>query len=86
VTLGGVSEDGMVVARQVVFAGHVIPDLEVQIYRPAAHAPVPGGLLGLGVLERFHLALDFAGGRLFLIGPERAPPRPPRQPPARFSR
>ena len=76
VTLGGVSEDGVVLARQVMFAGRRLPDVEVQIYRPAANAPVPNGLLGLGVLQRFHLALDVAGGRLFLIGPE-APPVPP---------
>lgn len=81
VTLGGVSEDGMVRAARLEFAGHAIEDVEVQIYRPAANAPVPNGLLGLGVLERFHLALDLPGTRLFLIGPEH-PPRPhaPRRP------
>jgi predicted aspartyl protease len=75
VTLGGVSQDGMAIAREVLFAGHRIPDVEVQIYRPAANAPVPDGLLGLGVLQRFHLALDLAGGRLFLIGAEQPPAR-----------
>lgn len=85
VTLGGVTQDGMVQARRVAFAGEVVRDLEVQIYRPAANAPVPNGLLGLGVLERFRLALDLAGGRLLLIGPAQPPPRgrsPPR--PTRF--
>jgi predicted aspartyl protease len=78
VTLGGVSDDGMVLARRIRVAGHQLQDVEVQIYRPAANAPAPKGLLGLGVLQRFHLALDIAGGRLFLIGPEQPPPeRPP---------
>ena len=76
VTLGGVSQDDLAPARQVEFAGHRIADLEVQIYRPAAQAPAPTGLLGLGVLARFHLAIDLPGSRLFLIGPEKPPPRP----------
>jgi len=80
VTLGGVSEDGMALARQVLFAGHAIHDVEVQIYRPAANAPVPNGLLGLGVLKRFHLALDHAAGRLFIVGGLELTPRVVRRP------
>lgn len=84
VTLGGVSQDGMVRARRLEFAGHTVTDLDVQIYRPAANAPVPDGLLGLGVLERFHMALDLPGARMFLVGPEH-PPRPQTpQRPTRF--
>jgi len=84
VTLGGVSQDGMVRARRLEFAGHTLEDLDVQVYRPAANAPVPDGLLGVGVLGRFHMALDLPGGRLFLIGPEH-PGRPPTpEPPTRF--
>jgi len=84
VTLGGVSQDGMVRARRMEFAGHTLFDLDVQVYRPAANAPVPDGLLGLGVLDRFHIALDLPGARLFLIGPAH-PPRPQRpQRPTRF--
>jgi predicted aspartyl protease len=67
VTLGGVSEDGVATARKVAFAGHVLRDVPVQIYRPAQHAPVPDGLLGMGMLERFRLALDHAQGRLLLL-------------------
>jgi predicted aspartyl protease len=78
VTLGGVSQDGIVVAREIAFAGRRLQNVEVQIYRPAAHAPVPDGLLGLGVLQRFHLGLDLAGGRAFLIGPEEPPAQPAR--------
>lgn len=73
VTLGGVSEDGMVTARQVAFAGHSLKDVEVQVYRPAANAPVPAGLLGLGVLRRFHVALDHANGRVFLMDGQAKP-------------
>ena len=87
VTLGGVSEDGMVRASQVEFAGHAINDIEVQIYRPEAHSPAPAGLLGLGMLSRFHLGLDLPGARAFLIGPQQPPPTPPeRRRPTRFTR
>ena len=81
VTLGGVSEDGIVQVRRLSFAGHAFEDVDVQIYRPAHSAPVPAGLLGLGVLQRFRLALDLQGERVFLVGPE----QPPRQPQARRS-
>lgn len=84
VTLGGVSQDGMVRVRRLDFAGHVITDLEVQIYQPPANSPAPDGLLGLGVLERFHLALDLPGKRTFLIGPEHPPRTPARRRPTRF--
>lgn len=84
VTLGGVSQDGMVRARRLEFAGHTLEDFDVQIYRPAANAPVPDGLLGLGVLGRFHMALDLSGGRLFLIGPEHPGRRQTPQRPTRF--
>jgi predicted aspartyl protease len=84
VTLGGVSHDSLVRARQIAFAGETFDDLEVQIYKPAANAPVPPGLLGLGVLERFRLALDLPGGRIFLFGPKAPAPNPRASHPARF--
>jgi predicted aspartyl protease len=81
VTLGGVSEDGVAIAQEVVFAGHRLHNVPVQIYRPAAHAPIPDGLLGLGVLARHHVVLDLRLGRLFLIGGDafsvRIAPPPP---------
>ena len=85
VTLGGVSDDGMVRASRVEFAGHAIGGLEVQIYRPVAHSPAPAGLLGLGVLSRFHLGLDLPGARVFLIGPQQPPATSERRRPARFA-
>jgi predicted aspartyl protease len=86
VTLGGVSEDGMVRASRVEFAGHAIDDLEVQIYRPEANSPAPAGLLGLGVLSRFHLGLDLPGARAFLIGSQQhQPTTPERRRPTRFA-
>lgn len=84
VTLGGVAVDGVATARRLEFAGRALDDVEVQIYRPAANAPVPNGLLGLGVLERYRLALDLAGPRLFLTGPEQAPPAREGRRPTRF--
>src|SRR5205814_1585973 len=39
VTLGGVSEDGVALARRIAFAGRELADVEVQIYRPTAHGP-----------------------------------------------
>jgi hypothetical protein len=75
----------MVMARELVFAGHRLRDVEVQIYRPAANAPVPNGLLGLGVLQRFHLAIDLSGGRVFLVGPEQPASAASARRPARFA-
>ncbi len=69
VTLGGVSQDRMVRAAHVRFAGRRFDDVDVQIFAPAANAPIPAGLLGLGLLRRFRVALDHDRGRMFLIGP-----------------
>jgi predicted aspartyl protease len=66
VTLGGVGDDRIALARRVVFAGEDLRDVPVQIFTPAPHAPIPNGLVGLGVLRRFRVVLDHAGGRLFL--------------------
>jgi predicted aspartyl protease len=70
VTLGGISQDRMVRARSLEVAGHRLNDVLVQIYSPPARSPVPAGLLGLGVLRRFRVALDHGGGRMFLTGPD----------------
>ena len=69
VTLGGVSQDRVVRARRVAFAGDELADVEVQIYAPSMKGPIPDGLLGLGVLNRYRTVLDLAGGRMFLEGP-----------------
>jgi predicted aspartyl protease len=75
VTLGGVSQDRLVQAGHVRFAGHRFDAVDVQVFAPAAHGPIPDGLLGLGLLRRFRVALDHARGRMFLIGPEAVPAR-----------
>lgn len=75
VTLGGLSQDRIVRARHVGFAGHLFEDLPVQIYSPSLKAAIPGGLLGLGVLGRFRVGMDLGKGRLFLHGPSPEPAR-----------
>lgn len=74
VTLGGVSQDRVVTARRLAFAGDWLEDVEVQIYAPAVKGPIPQGLLGLGVLKRYRVALDHGGGRMFVQGPVAAGP------------
>ena len=44
-------------------------DVEVQVYRPAANAPAPSGLLGTGLFSRYRVALDLAADRLHLVPP-----------------
>jgi predicted aspartyl protease len=70
VTLGGLGHDRIYAARRLTFAGHLLRNVEVQVFTPAAHSPVPNGLVGLGVLRQFRTIMDHAGGRLFLIGSE----------------
>lgn len=69
VSLGGFSLDRMVTARSLRIGDLSVTRTPVQIYRPAAHASAPAGLLGAGLYRRFHLALDLAGGRLLLTPP-----------------
>jgi predicted aspartyl protease len=69
VSLGGLSLDRVVTARTVQVAGLTLRDVPVQIYRPAANAPAPSGLLGAGLLARFRLALDLGAGQLHLVPP-----------------
>lgn len=69
VTLGGVSQDRVVRAETLRFAGHVMRGVDIQVYAPSMKGPVPRGLLGLGVLKRFRVTLDHGGGRMFLAGP-----------------
>jgi predicted aspartyl protease len=74
VTLGGVSQDRVVTARRLSFAGDWLEDVELQIYSPAVKGPIPQGLLGLGVLKRYRVVLDHGGGRMFVEGPVAAGP------------
>ncbi|MCR5877843.1 pepsin/retropepsin-like aspartic protease family protein [Phenylobacterium sp. J367] len=75
VTLGGLSQDRLIRADAISFAGHRFEDEDVQVFTPAANAPIPDGLMGLGLLGRFRVALDHARGRLFLMGPYDRPAR-----------
>ena len=69
VTLGGVSQDPVVRAKTLRFAGQTLRDVDVQVYSPSSQGRIPDGLLGLGVLRRFRVTLDHGGGRMFLAGP-----------------
>jgi len=66
VSLGGLSQDQVVRARAVEFAGRRLTDVEVQIFTPTAPAPLPAGLLGVGILKRYRVALDLGAGVLWL--------------------
>lgn len=82
VSLGGLSLDRRVVADRVTIGPLSLRDVGVQIYTPAANAPIPGGLMGAGIFRQFRMALDLGGDRLFLtrsglmIVPAPREPRP----------
>lgn len=74
ITFGGLSQDRVVRARTLTFAGVEVADVRVHVYSPAQGARVPAGLLGVEVLERFRVILDLGRGRLHLVpGPAPAP-------------
>jgi predicted aspartyl protease len=66
VSLGGMSQDQVVRAQWVEFAGRPLKDVEVQIFTPTTPAPLPAGLLGVGILKRYRVALDLSAGVLWL--------------------
>lgn len=66
VSLGGLSEDRVVTARLVEFAGRPLHAVEVEIFKSSVHGPLPDGLIGGGVLRRFRLGLDLGAGALWL--------------------
>jgi clan AA aspartic protease (TIGR02281 family) len=70
VSLGGMSEDRVVRVSRVDFAGRALKDVEVQVFTPTSPAPLPAGLLGVGVLKRFRVALDVSAGVLWLTDPK----------------
>lgn len=74
VSLGGVSEDRVVRARSVDFAGRRLQDVEVQIFTPAVRGPLPAGLLGVGVLKHYRVGLDLEAGVLWLTKPQESGP------------
>ncbi|THD78025.1 MAG: hypothetical protein E7812_12610 [Phenylobacterium sp.] len=75
VSLGGVGVDRVVHAAEVDFAGRRLSDVEVQVFTPSAPAPLPAGLLGVGILKHYRVALDVGAGVLWLTGPAAARPQ-----------
>jgi len=69
VSLGGVSEDRVLRAATVEFAGRLLKDVEVQVFTPSMRGPLPDGLLGVGLLKQFRTAMDLETGVLWLAGP-----------------
>lgn len=74
VSLGGISEDRVTRVRTVDFAGQVLREVDVQIFRPSVQGPLPAGLLGAGVLRNYRVGLDLEAGVLWLTGPQPARP------------
>lgn len=74
VSLGGVGQDRVVHAQEVDFAGRKLSDVEVQVFKPAAPAPLPAGLLGVGILKHYRVGLDLSAGVMWLTGPAAARP------------
>jgi predicted aspartyl protease len=75
VSLGGVSEDRVLRADTVEFAGRILRDVEVQVFTPSAQGPLPAGLLGVGILRHYRTAMDLEAGVMWLSGPWAARPR-----------
>ncbi len=67
ITFGGLSQDRVVRAKSLGFAGAEFPDRRVHIYTPPQGARVPAGLLGVEVLGRYRVILDLGRGRLHLV-------------------
>lgn len=77
ITFGGLSQDRVVRARTLGFAGTDFTDVRVHIYSPSQGARIPAGLLGVEVLEGFRVIIDLGRGRLHLV-PGAPRPRPRR--------
>jgi predicted aspartyl protease len=75
VSLGGVSEDRVLRAATVEFAGRTLQNVEVQVFTPSAQGPLPAGLLGVGILKHYRTAMDLEAGVLWLAGPTLTRPR-----------
>jgi hypothetical protein len=69
VSLGGLSSVRTIQARSVRVGRLLLHDVEVQVYRPADHAPAVSGLLGAGLLQPFRTALDLDRRQLWLVPP-----------------
>ena len=69
VSLGGLSLDRRVTARTANVGGLALQNVEVQVYRPAANAPAPSGLVGARLFSRYRIVLNLAGDPLHLVPP-----------------
>ena len=69
VSLEDLSLDRRVTASTVAVGDLVLRNVDVQVYRPAANAPAPSGLLGTGLFSRYRMALDLGADRLHLVPP-----------------
>jgi len=66
VSLGGMSQDRLVRAKTVTFAGKAFHDVEVQVFNPSLDAALPDGLLGSGLLRASRVAIDLDAGVMWL--------------------
>lgn len=69
VSLGGLHPEINAVARTVRLGPLTLHDVPVQIYSPAATAPSPSGLIGMGLLNPFRVSLNLPARRLDLTPP-----------------
>jgi len=77
ISLGGLAEDRVVRATSVEFSGRKLRDVEVQVFSPTHPAPLPAGLLGVGILRRYRVGLDLGAGVMWLTPPPLRIVRPP---------
>lgn len=69
VSLGGLNPEIMAFAHTVRLGPLTLHDVPVQIYSPAATAPAPSGLIGMGLLHPFRVSLNLPARRLDLTPP-----------------
>lgn len=65
--LGGVAAGRLVTVRTLAFGGQVLRDVPVHIYKRQPMPGFPGGLLGVGALDRYRTVIDLGAGRLSLV-------------------
>lgn len=66
ISFGGLSQNRLVRVSSLSFSGRDYPDVAVNIYPTATGGLIPDGLLGVGMLERHRLIMDYGLGKLHL--------------------